>query len=350
MGDHIVELTRRRVCWHWIQLALLLLASVVGLPACREPAGQSDSETIGIPTQEGFFEGADGTRLFFRKIGSGADTAVYLHGGPANMSDGGYELDALANRRTLIAFDQRSGGRSELVTDPDRLTADYYVRDVEALRQHFALERMTLIGQSWGAGLAVLYASRYPERVVRLLLLSPMPLAREPYMAERVAKTDSVIGAAGLARIAEIERDIDSAPADRVPDLCRERIQLMFRAYLNDVASLKRMRVGYCDGSSASIRHEMKAIPIALASLGSWDFRADLATLRQPALVVEGADTHVPLEATRAWATALANARFLLVPGANHLTWLEGDVPSLMLALNQFLEGQWPEGSEEVYR
>jgi hypothetical protein len=37
--------------------------------------------------------------------------------------DGGYELDSLANGRTLIAFDQRSGGRSELVNDPKLLTS-----------------------------------------------------------------------------------------------------------------------------------------------------------------------------------------------------------------------------------
>ena len=64
------------------------------------------------------------------------------------------------------------------MNDPSVLTADYYVRDVEALRQHFALEQMTLIGQSWGAGLAVQYAARHPSRVTRLLLLSPMAPAR----------------------------------------------------------------------------------------------------------------------------------------------------------------------------
>jgi pimeloyl-ACP methyl ester carboxylesterase len=44
----------------------------------------------------------------------------------------------------------------------------------------------------------------------------------------------------------------------------------------------------------------------------------------EPALVVEGADTQVPLEATHAWAAALPKGRFLLVPGAGHIVWLEG--------------------------
>ena len=70
--------------------------------------------------------------------------------------------------------------------------------------------------------------------------------------------------------------------------------------------------------------------------------------LPQPALVVEGADTKLPLDATRAWAAALPNAHLLLVPGASHLTWLEGDIPKLMRALSQFLAGDVPQGVETV--
>jgi pimeloyl-ACP methyl ester carboxylesterase len=67
--------------------------------------------------EEGLFPGADGVKLFYRKVGTGPETAVYLHGGPLNLADGGYALDALAEGRTLIAFQQRSGGRSQLVGD-----------------------------------------------------------------------------------------------------------------------------------------------------------------------------------------------------------------------------------------
>ena len=87
---------------------------------------------------------------------------------------------------------------------------------------------------------------------------------------------------------------------------------------------------------------------IAGSSLGNWDFRPTLDKLKVPVLVVEGADTHVPLEATRAWVAASFNGRLLLIPGANHMTWLEGDVPSLLRALNDFLTGGWPERAEKV--
>jgi proline iminopeptidase len=292
------------------------------------------------PVEEGYFAGAEGVRLFYRKVGCGAETAVYLHGGPWNMSDGGYEFDELAEKRTLIVFDQRSGGRSDLVNDPRLLTAEYYVRDLEALRQHFGLAKMILIGHSWGCGLAMLYTAEHPHRVKRLLLLSAMPPARDPFWSQRLEKTNAVVGGDGVARIEELSREIDGAPDDAVAALCRELMQLMCRGYLTDVSALDRMKVGYCECSPAAIRHQLKAGDIAFASLGNWDFRPALAKVEIPVLVVEGADTHVPLEATREWAKVCPSARLLLVPGANHITWLEGDVPQLLQALKDFLDGR----------
>jgi len=298
--------------------------------------------------EEGYFAGADGVRLFYRKVGRGAETAVYLHGGPWNMSDGGYDLDELADDRTLIAFDQRSGGRSDLVNDPTLLTVEYYVRDLEALRQHFGLDKMILIGQSWGCALATLYTAEHPHRVKRLLLLSPLPPARDPFWNQRLEKTNAVIGVDGLTRIEELTREIDGAPDGKVAALCHELMQLMFRGYLTNLSALNRMKVDYWEGSPAAIRHQLKASDIAISSLGNWDFRPILAKLETPVLVVEGADTHVPLDATCAWATACSDARLLLVPGANHITWLEGDIPKLIRALKDFLDGRWPDAAKTV--
>jgi pimeloyl-ACP methyl ester carboxylesterase len=264
------------------------------------------------------------------------------------MADGGYELDQLADGRTLIAFDQRSGGRSDLVNDPDLLTVEHYLGDLEALRQHFGLEEMILIGQSWGAGLATLYTGRHPDRVVRLLLLSPMPPARDPYMGERITATNAVIGETEVARMNAIPAEMQNAPDRLVQPLCEERIRLMFRGYLTDLSALDRMKVGYCEGTPASLRHQEMATAAAGVSLGAWDFRPLLEEIPVPILVVEGEDTHVPLDATRVWVQSSPNSRLLLIPDANHMTWLEGDLPAFFRAMNQYLAGDWPEGAEEL--
>ena len=175
-----------------------------------------------------------------------------------------------------------------------------------------------------------------------------MAPARDPYWYERREKTNAVIGEDGVARLAELTKEIVLAPDEKVRELCREQISLTFRAYLTDVGALDRMKVGYCEASPEALRHQYMAGPIALSSLGDYDLLPMVANLRVPVLVVEGEDTHVPLDATRAWAAAAHEGRLLLVPGANHLTWLEGDVPALLRALDTFLSGEWPEGAENV--
>jgi proline iminopeptidase len=313
---------------------------------------QSDQEAIfpvseGLPVEEGYFPGADSLQLFYRIVGQGPETALYLHGGPLNMNDGGYELDSLSQGRRLLAFDQRSGGKSELVNDPDRLTVEYYIRDIEALYSHFNLNQITLIGQSWGSGLAVLYASQHPEQIERLLLLSPMAPARIPFQDERVISHNAAIGEEGLARLDEISKAWDDASDSMVVSLWREQIGLTFRGYVSDITALERMHGDYGSGSAASIRHQTVASSVVNQTLGNWDFRPSMTSLNMPVLVVEGEETKMPLNATREWARVLPNSRFLLIPGGSHLVWLEG-AEFFFPAAQTFLSGDWPDGAEVV--
>src|SRR6476620_8996289 len=123
--------------------------------------------------------------LFVRRIGSGPPVVV-LHGGPG--ADHEYlrpGFDALAQGRELIYYDQRGGGRSPVARNVPVGWREQ-VADLEALRQHWGLERLTVAGYSWGGLLAVLYALAHPGRVGRLALVSPAPTwraAREGFEA-----------------------------------------------------------------------------------------------------------------------------------------------------------------------
>jgi pimeloyl-ACP methyl ester carboxylesterase len=142
--------------------------------------------------------------------------------------------------------------------------------------------------------------------------------------------------------------EMETAPDSLVQSLCEERIRLMFRGYLTDLSALDRMKVGYCEGTPAALRHQEMASATAGVSLGAWDFRPQLQEVSVPILVVEGEDTHVPLEATRVWVESSPNSQLLLMPNANHMTWLEGDLPAFFRAMKQYLAGEWPEGAEEL--
>src|SRR2546425_9229064 len=116
----------------------------------------------------------DGVRLFTRRAGDGLPVVV-LHGGPGAHHD--YLLpqyDLLARGRTLLYYDQRGGGRSPVGRDTPVGWREH-VADLEALRRHWSIDRLTLLGYSWGGLLAVLYWLEHPERVDRLALVSPAP-------------------------------------------------------------------------------------------------------------------------------------------------------------------------------
>src|SRR5215203_7073017 len=104
---------------------------------------------------EGYIHTADGVRLFYRIVGDGSEKLIVLHGGPANSMDSILpDLEPLAHDRTVIYYDQRGNGRSELIDDPDKLAISKHVEDLETVRRFFKLDKVTLLGNSWGGMLA----------------------------------------------------------------------------------------------------------------------------------------------------------------------------------------------------
>ncbi|MBV8516605.1 MAG: alpha/beta fold hydrolase [Acidobacteria bacterium] len=295
---------------------------------------------------ESFITTSDGVRLFVRRVGSGPQTVVYLHGGPGgHMADAGYAMEPLAANRTLVLYDQRGSGRSDLVSDPKKLTAARHVADLEELRQQLKMERMSLIGFSWGSGLAALYASKYPKRVERILFLSPMPPAKS-FDAERTAAMRRSLGPAGITRRGEIASKMRHASDAEVIELCRQRVDLIYHAYVAHPESLRRSR-DRCDSSAAAIRNARVVLFLTLQSLAEWDFRPLLKSLAVPALVVEGAKTTVPLDATREWARVVPRARLLLIPDAGHANWLD-QPEAFRAAAETFLRGEFPAAARSV--
>ena len=331
-------------------LAFALAFTAIGQakPSASEPPPRVP-ESSG-PETEGYFTAADGVRLFYRRIGRGKAETVFLHGGPGiNMHDGDCYFESLAEDRTIIVYDQRGGGRSQLVSDAKLLTAGHHVRDLEALRQHFGIERMDVIGLSWGTGLAALYAAEYPQRVRRMLLVGPMPVARTPFAAERRTAIDAALDGTGRARLDEISQLMPRAGDAEIVAICRERYSIGARAYLVNPAHWERERCDRCDAPPASIRNRAVVARATIDSLGDWDFRPLLRKLPMPALVVEGAESKVPLDSTRAWASEMIDARLLLIKNAGHLFPIEQ--PEVFHdAIKRFLRGDFPPGAEVVRR
>ena len=300
------------------------------------------------PTEEGSFTAADQVRLFYRKLGTGRDFVVFLHGGPGlSMGDGGYAMRPLSEKHALILYDQRGGGRSDLIKDPKLLTADADVRDLEALRQHFTIDKMTLIGLSWGSGLAALYAEAHPESVSRIIFLDPMPIALDPYAKERGQKIGSLIKPEDKAHLQELAKNAKGASEEQLRTICQEETRIFFGPYLFHPDNHKRDWAEMCDMPSAAMRNVKVVNEAVNGSLGHFDFRPTLKKLKVPILIIEGEKTNVPLDSTREWAKTPPNARLLLIPDAGHATFIDQPV-NLLREIEVFLGGSWPTNSKEI--
>jgi proline-specific peptidase len=96
-----------------------------------------------------------------------------LHGGPGAPS---YYLEPLAGMtatgRQVIFYDQLGCGRSDQPSDPAMWTVDLFVDELRAVRDALGLDRVHILGQSWGGMLLLEYALTQPEGVASLTLAS----------------------------------------------------------------------------------------------------------------------------------------------------------------------------------
>jgi proline iminopeptidase len=262
------------------------------------------------PSAETVLRDVRGVALFERRVGSGPATVV-LHGGPGAHHD--YLLpgfDALATGRTLIYYDQRGGGRSAV---PREVPVGWreQVADLEALRQLWGMDRLTLAGYSWGGLLALLYAIEHPDRVERLALVSPAPAWR----AAR-AEFESRLSARTMAPALQDARAALRASGlrERDPEAYQRRVfELSVAGYFHDpakVAGLTPFRV------TGRTQQEV------WDSLGDYDLRPALAGLQLPAIVLHGDDDPIPAESARAIADAI-DAPFHLLAGSGHVPYVE---------------------------
>jgi proline iminopeptidase len=316
----------------------LLAACESGAPLAPETAPARDEVaapfSYDVSAHDGFLTGADGVRLYYKVVGTGPDTVVVLHGGPG-MSMGYLDRDLapLAHGRTVIFYDQRGGGRSQLVADPAQLTLDRHLADLEAVRAHFGLQRMKLVGQSWGALLAGFYAREHADRLEKLVLLNPAPPSAA-YWGEFEANVAARMDAATAARINEIAGLWFAGQADQA--LCQEFLELRFATYFADPANMANLRGGWCDVTDEVAAGLLPTHLTILGSLGAWDLSGELGHVAVPTLVVHGAADAVPLAGSQAFAAAIPGAQLWVMENVGHFPWLEAPVP-FFTRVNEFL-------------
>lgn len=265
-----------------------------------------------------------GVSIFERRIGTGPEVVV-LHGGPGAHHD--YLLpgfDRLAHGRTLIYYDQRGGGLSAVARDVPVGWREQ-VNDLEALRDVWGLEQLDLVGYSWGALLAMLYAVTYPARVASLALVSPAPAAKAERLGYEAALAARNSTPALLAERAELQAS--GLRARDLPAYNQRLFELAVAGYFHNPSRSRELTPFRITGRT---QQEV------WNSLGDdFDIRPALERLTVRALVVHGDDDPIPLSTAQATAVAL-RAPLIVLPACGHVPYVEAE-EEFVAALDPFL-------------
>ena len=264
--------------------------------------------------------------LYARDIGKGR-AVIVLHGGPD--FDHLYllpELDRLADAYHLIYYDQRGRGQSAAGVLPADVTLASDLGDIDAVRKHFRLESMVLLGHSWGTVLALEYALRHPQHVSQLILMNPAPAStadlkqfREIYLQK-------------LGPDYERQRQIVATPAYQAgdPETVAARYRLHFKPALartGDYEKLMgRMKAAFIrQGKDGIVKARAVEDRLMLDTWGKadYDLLPKLEALQARTLVITGDHDFFPEAIAEHIAHAAPNAELVVLTNCGHFAYLE---------------------------
>jgi proline-specific peptidase len=119
-----------------------------------------------------------GFNVYYKIVGKTSRSKyplLVLHGGPGSAHNYLLGLAELAkNGRQVIFYDQLGGGLSERPEDDSLWTIQTFVDELKAVRHELGLNKVHLLGHSWGGMLAIEYLLTKPEGIQSAILASSM--------------------------------------------------------------------------------------------------------------------------------------------------------------------------------
>jgi len=233
-------------------------------------------------------------------------------------------LNGLASFSRLILFDKRGVGLSDRVEDGAAL--EERMDDVRAVMDAAGSARCVVFGISEGACASALFAATFPERTKALILYGAGPLCPGP-----------------------LEEPASAAPAvnqeedSRLQDQWYDHVRSTWGQEPLLLDALAPSKVG--DQAFTSwwmrwIRHgSSPASFIALLQANRQiDIRHVLPSIRVPTLVLHRRDDAVPVENGRYLAAHISGAKYVELPGRDHIAWV-GDAGSVLDEIEEFATG-----------
>jgi pimeloyl-ACP methyl ester carboxylesterase len=235
-----------------------------------------------------------GVYIAYRTFGDGPRDIVLVPGSVSHVElywelpTNAYILKRLASFARVIVFDKRGQGLSDRVAE---LTLEERITDVRAVMDAAGSERATIYGWSEGGSMSLMFAATYPERTTSVVLYGSYPsvkATREAY-AEFLDTLEKHWGEGVLVAL--------TAPSRREDEAFVQWFGRLERAVASPGGIVALMRANY----EIDVRHLLPSIHV-------------------PTLILhrEG-DSLVPVGAGRHLAKHIPGAKYVELPGVDHL-------------------------------
>jgi class 3 adenylate cyclase/pimeloyl-ACP methyl ester carboxylesterase len=249
---------------------------------------------------------ADGVRLAYAQVGSGAPLLKSAHWLGHLVYD--WELPifrqfllGLASHFALTRYDARGNGLSDW--DVGELSLDAWVSDMETVADAAGLDRFPILGVSQGCAVAIAFAARHPERVSHLVLYGGFATGANKNQNFSAADREKFAAMKTLMKLgwgADEPTFRQLFTSSMIPDSTKEQMDA-FNEFQRLTAS-----------PECAVRY--------LETVSNFDVRPLLGMIKIPTLVMHVRDDpRVPVGSGREIAAGIAGARFVGLPGKNHL-------------------------------
>lgn len=255
---------------------------------------------------------------------------ILLHGGPGCADYLGNTTFAawLAERFTVVSYDQRGAGRSKC---DGPFSIQNNVADLEAVRQSIDAKRVTLLGHSSGAVLATHYLAEHRKYVERLILLSPAGI-RPGWRNEFDAALRRRYTPEQAAEIARIDHAIsnESDPTRRA-ERYRDRFNTALPAYVDPAYRDRAPQLAdFNRKASIDVNNSL----LALGRTRKWESKLD--GFDRPVDILHGLSDPIPWSVVDDYCELFPHARAHPLHHIGHFPWLENET-ALRMALDTVL-------------
>jgi len=165
-----------------------------------------------MPTKTEGMISVPGGRVWYCIMGANSPgiPLLVLHGGPGAPHDYLENLALLADERPVIFYDQLGCGRSDRPDDPSLWRVERFVAELAKVRQVLGLERINLLGHSWGAMLALAHLLGGASGIERLVLSGALVSSSLWMRDQHSLLEDMPAEVRGAVSMAEEQGDFDS--------------------------------------------------------------------------------------------------------------------------------------------